>query len=148
MWDRFAFPEMDQKYWREEVLCHHPGKVLDVGIWMLGFWFMLQDDDGCYSSLVHMLKFEGLMLMYDPQRDIAQWLPVRGLSASLTMMELSSANDLSNMFPSPYEGTEPIQPLSLVLVKGIPVGYNMTLIPLRRTPERSGTRRHTVPLHH
>ena len=41
-WDRFAFPKMDQKYWREEVLCHYPGKALDVGALMLGFHLMLQ----------------------------------------------------------------------------------------------------------
>ena len=45
-----------------------------------------------------------------------------GVLASLTMMELRSANDLTNMFPSPYEGMEPVQPLSPMLVKGIPVG--------------------------
>ena len=89
-----------------------PWKVLDVGAQMLGFRVMLQNDDGHYSSMVHMLKFEGSMLMYDLQRDIAQWVPVRGVSASLTMMELRLANDLNNMFPSPYEGTEPVQPLS------------------------------------
>ena len=37
---------------------------------------------------------------------------MKGVLASLTMMELRLANDLSNMFPSPYEGTEPTQPLA------------------------------------
>ena len=27
---------------------------------------MLQNDDGCYSSVAHGLKFKGSMLMYDP----------------------------------------------------------------------------------
>ena len=36
-WDRFCIPhEMDQKYWQEEVLCHYPGKVLDVSAHMPG----------------------------------------------------------------------------------------------------------------
>ena len=38
------------------------------------------------------------------------------------MVELRSTNDLNNMIPSPYEGTEPIQPPSPALVKGIPMG--------------------------
>ena len=74
---------------------------------MLGFQIMLPNDDGHYCSMAHTLKFEGSMLMYDPQRDITQWVLVKGVLASLTMMELRLANDLSNMFPSLYEGTEP-----------------------------------------
>ena len=50
----------------------------------------------------HALIFEGSMLVYDPQRDIAQWVPIWGTSATLTMMELRMANDLNNMVPSPY----------------------------------------------
>ena len=104
---------MDQKYWREEVLCHHPRKVLDVSAHACqGFRVKLQNDNRCYSSVAHTLKFEGSMFMYDLQRDIAQWVPVRGVLASLTMVEFRSANDLNNMFPSPYEGTEPVQPPS------------------------------------
>ena len=68
---------------------------------------MLQNEDGCYASAAHALKFEGSMFIYDPQRDIAQWVPLRGVSALLTMVELRTANDLNNMIPSPYEGTEP-----------------------------------------
>ena len=122
MWDRFAFPQMDQKYRWEEVLCYYPGKVLDVSACMPGFRLMLQNEDGCYASMAHALKFEGSMFIYDPKRDIAQWVPVQGISASLTMVELRTANDLNNMIPSPYEGTEPMQPPSPVLVKGIPAG--------------------------
>ena len=72
--------------------------------------------------MTHMLKFEGSMFMYNPQRDITQWVPVQGVSASLTMVQLRSAKNLNNMIPSPYEGTEPVQPPSPMLVKGIPVG--------------------------
>ena len=39
---------------------------------------------------------------------------------SLTMVDLRSANDLSNMNPCLYHGTELIQPHSLTVVKGIP----------------------------
>ena len=45
-----------------------------------------------------------------------------GVYASLTMVELRTTNDLNNMIPSPYEGTEPVQPPSPALVKGIPAG--------------------------
>ena len=45
-----------------------------------------------------------------------------GGSASLTMMELCAANDLNNMVPSPYDGFEPVRPLSPEVFKGIPAG--------------------------
>ena len=51
-----------------------------------------------------------------------QWVPVWGVSASLTMMELCTANDLNNMVPSPYSEVEPVRVPSPEIVKGIPVG--------------------------
>ena len=45
-WDRFAFPQIDQEFWREEALCYHPGKMLNVRVHMMGFRLMLQDDKG------------------------------------------------------------------------------------------------------
>ena len=72
------------------MLCYHPRKVLDVieCAHMTGFRLMLQDDKGQYTNSGHAIIFEGSMLVYDAQRDIAQWVPVRGASAALTMTEL------------------------------------------------------------
>ena len=75
-WDQFAFPQMDQECWREEALCYRPGKTLDIGTHMPGFRLMLQDDKGQYPHSGHALIFEGSMLVYDPQWDIAQWVPL------------------------------------------------------------------------
>ena len=55
---------------------------------MPGFKIMLQDDNGEYPHMGRALIFEGSMLVYDPQRDLAQWVPVRGMSGTLTMPEL------------------------------------------------------------
>ena len=85
VWDQFAFPQMDQGYWREEALCYHPGKMLNVGTCMPGFRLMLQDDKGQNPHSGTTLIFEGSMLVYDPQRDIVQWVPIWGTSATLTM---------------------------------------------------------------
>ena len=68
------------------------------------------------------LIFEGSMLVYDPQWDIAQWVPIRGMSATLTMMELCTANDLNNMVPSPSSELELVKPPPPEIIKGIPVG--------------------------
>ena len=62
------------------------------------------------------------MLVYDPQCDIAQWVPVWGASASLMMTELCMANDLSNMVPLSYSKVEPVRPPSPEIVKGILAG--------------------------
>ena len=113
---------MDQEYWREEALCYHPGKMLDVRTRMPGFRLMLQDDKGQYPHSGHAPIFEGYMLVYDPQRDIAQWVPIRGMSATLTMVELHTANDLNNMVLSPSIELELVRPPAPEIVKGIPGG--------------------------
>ena len=66
-WDQFAFPQMDQEYWREEALCYRPGKMLDIGMRMPGFRLMLQDHNGQYPHSGCALIIEGSMLVYDPQ---------------------------------------------------------------------------------
>ena len=50
-WDPFAFPQMDQEYWREEALCYRPGKMLDIGMHMPGFKLMLQNNKGSTPTL-------------------------------------------------------------------------------------------------
>ena len=49
-WDKFAFLQTDQEFWREEALCYCPRKMLDVGACMMGFRLMLQDDKGQYPN--------------------------------------------------------------------------------------------------
>ena len=73
------FPQMDDECLREEALCYRPGKTLDVRTRMPGFRLMLQDDKGEYPHLGRTLIFEGSMLVYDHQRDIAQWVPMRNI---------------------------------------------------------------------
>ena len=121
-WDQFAFPQMDQEYWREEALCYHPGKMPNVRTRMPGFRLMLQDDKGQYPHSGHALIFEGSMLVYDPQWDIAQWVPIQGMSATLTMPELHAAHNLNNMVPSPSSKVELVKPLSPKIMKGIQGG--------------------------
>ena len=105
---------MDQEYWREEALYYCPGKMLDIRMCMPGFRLMLQDDKGQYPHSSHALIFEGSMLVYDPQWDIAQWVPIWGTSATLTTSELCTANDLNNMVPSPSSELEPAKPIGTV----------------------------------
>ena len=140
MWDKFAFPQMDEEYWREEALCYCPGKMLDVGTCMPGFRLMLQEDRGQYPYSGCTLIFEGSMLVYDPQWDITQWVPIQGTSATLTMSELCTANDLNNMVLSPFSKLELVKPLSPEILKGMPGAPKAKQTAQRWTPETSGTR--------
>ena len=60
------------------MLWYHPGKMLDVGRHMPGFRLTIQDDNEQYPHSSCALIFEGSMLVYDPQRDMAQWVPICG----------------------------------------------------------------------
>ena len=122
VWDRFTFPQTEEKYWKEEVLSHYLRKILDVGARMPGFKIMMQDKEGLYGKTTYALKFEGHMLIYNLQKDFAQLVPVRGVSTLLTSFELRLANDLNNMNPHPYDGPGLVKPHSPMLVQGIPVG--------------------------
>ena len=89
---------------------------------MPGFKIMLQDDKGEYPHTGHALIFEGSMLVYDPQCDLAQWVPVRGMSGTLTMPELRAAHDLNNMVPSPLSELPAVKPPPIEVMKCIPAG--------------------------
>ena len=88
---------------------------------MPGFKLMLQDDKGEYPYSGRTLIFKGSMLVYDPQRDIVQWVPVRGMSSTLTMPELRAASNLNNIVPSPLSELL-AKPSSTEIVKCIPAG--------------------------
>ena len=145
---QIRIPQTDQEFWQEEALCYHPGKMLDVGACMMGFQLMLQDDKGQYVNSSHTLIFEGSMLVYDPQCDIAQWVHVQGVSASLTMMELHMVNDLSNMVPSPNSEFEPVRPPSPEIIKGVLVGPRAIQTAWElETPGMNGIRQRSVSGH-
>ena len=89
---------------------------------MPGFKLMIQDDKGEYPYSGRALIFEGSLLVYDPQRDIAQWVPVRGTSSTLTMLELHAAHDLNNMVPLPLSKLPAAKPPSTEIMKCILAG--------------------------
>ena len=62
---------------------------------------MLRDEAGNYQRVAQVLKFEGCMLVYDPQTNGAGWVVMRGVPSSLTEVKSHSANDLGNFYPTP-----------------------------------------------
>lgn len=88
VWDMFAFPEAKEEHWQVDCLSYYPGKVVNVGMRMLGLWLVIQDVAGWYSSCMHMLLYEGQMLAYNPATNFMEWVPMQDVLASLTSTEL------------------------------------------------------------
>ena len=113
-WDMFTYPDSNKSNWKEDCLSYSPGVTIDLGTRMPGIWLALHDATGRYQGMVRVLKFEGHMLVYDPLTNGAGWILMRGVSSSLTAVELQSASDLGNFYPCPSvvpAGPEPSQPL-------------------------------------
>ena len=62
------------------------------------------------------------MLVYDLQKDVSEWVSMRGISALLTSSELRLPSDLNNINPYPHNGQGLTELHSPKLVQGIPVG--------------------------
>ena len=60
------------------------------------------------------------MLIYDLGRNFSKWVPMRGISFSLTSVELKSANDLNNICPYPHFQPDFSKAHSPQLVHGVP----------------------------
>ena len=87
---------------------------------MPGLKIMMQNEEGQYGNAAHTLMYKGYMLVYDPQKDVLEWVLMRGMSASLTSLELRSVNDLNNINPYPHIWQGLTDPHSPKLVWGIP----------------------------
>ena len=61
--------------------------MVDLSSRMPGIWLALHDEEGRYQGVVRVLKFEGHMLVYDPQTNGAGWIAMRGVPSSLTAVE-------------------------------------------------------------
>ena len=68
---------------------------------MPGVWLVLHDEGGKYQGVARVLKYEGHMLVYDPQTNGVGWVAMRGIPSSLTEVKLRSASDLGNFYPIP-----------------------------------------------
>ena len=74
---------------------------MDLSSRMPGIRLVLHDEAGKYQGVARVLKFEGHMLVYDPQTNAAGWVAMRGVPSSLTEVESQSASDLGNFYPIP-----------------------------------------------
>ena len=61
----------------------------------------LHDREGNHQGVARVLKYEGHMLVYDPQTNGAGWVAMKGVPASLTEVEVWSTEHLGNFYPAP-----------------------------------------------
>ena len=100
-WDIFVWPDSNKNYWKEDCLPYSPGSTVDLSSRMPGIRLVLHDEAGKYQGVAWVLKFEGHMLVYDPQMNGVGWVVMRGVPSLLTEVESWSASDLGNFYPSP-----------------------------------------------
>ena len=97
----FTWPESNKSFWKEDCLPYSPGSTVDLSTRMLGVWLRLHDQEGNYQGVARVLKYEGHMLVYDPQTNGMGWVAMKGIPSSLTEVEVRSAGDLGNFYPVP-----------------------------------------------
>ena len=100
-WDIFAWLDVNKDCWGEDCLPYSPGSTVDLSSWMPGIRLVLHDEMGKYQGVAHVLRYEGHMLVYDPQTNGMGWVAMRGIASSLTEVESRSASDLGNFYPIP-----------------------------------------------
>ena len=66
---------------------------------MPGVHLKLHSHEGNYQGVARVLKYEGHMLIYDPQTNGAGWVAMKGVPSSLTEVEVWSTGDLGNFYP-------------------------------------------------
>ena len=122
MWDSFAFPQVEEENWKKECLSYYPGKIVNIGSCMPRIRWVGSNVEGWYGTSACTLMYEGHMLIYNPDRNFSEWVPIRSVSSSLTSVELSLANDLNNICPYPHSKWELTKAHSPQLMYGRPAG--------------------------
>ena len=75
--------------------------MVDLSTQMPGVHLKLHDREGNYRGVARVLKYEGHMLVYDPQTNSTGWVAMKGVPVSLTEVEARSTEDLGNFYPAP-----------------------------------------------
>ena len=73
--------------------------AIDLGAVMPATEFRVTDEEGTYLCMAHSLIFEGSILVYDPTRDEAEWVPTRGVANDLSWVEERMVVTLANFLP-------------------------------------------------
>ena len=75
------------------------GQAIDLGPVMSVTQFRVTDKAETYLCVAWVLVFEGSVLVYNPTRDEAEWVPTHGIANDLSWVEEKSAVALANFVP-------------------------------------------------
>ena len=95
----FTWLESNKSFWKEDCLPYSPGSMVDLSTRMPGVRLKLHNREGNYQGVARFLKYEGHMLVYNPQTNGTGWVAMKGVPSSLTEVEVQSAEDLGNFYP-------------------------------------------------
>ena len=101
-WDQLVWPStvaVPQALTEAELCGYCHGHAVDLGPVMPVAQFRVMDEAGTYLCIARALVFEGSILAYNPAKDKAEWVPVRGLTNDLTWAEERSTVALENYVP-------------------------------------------------
>ena len=101
-WDQFVWPlsaAMPQATMEVEQYGYHHGNAVDLGPVMPVMEFRVTNKKGAYLCVAQALIFEGSILVYNPTRDEAEWVPACGITNDLSWAEERSVVALVNFVP-------------------------------------------------
>ena len=82
------------------------GHIMELGPAMPPTQFSISHPYGPFICFARALVFESSALVYDPNTNQAEWVPVRGMVADLSPMEKRSALALCKLVPCDEEEVE------------------------------------------
>ena len=101
-WDQFVWlltVAMPQAATEVEQYGYCRGNAIDLGPVMPAMQFKVTDEEGTDLCAVRALVFEGSVLVYNPTRDKAEWVPACGIMNDLSWAEEKSVMVLVNYVP-------------------------------------------------
>ena len=120
-WDQFVWLLSVAMPWAAmevEQYGYHHSNTVDLGPVMLVMGFRGTDEEGTYLCVVWALVFEGSVLVYNPARDEAEWVPTCGITNDLSWAEERSAVALANYVPCVPQEADHITELRARHLKG------------------------------
>ena len=101
-WDQFVWllsVAMPQAAMVVEQYGYHCGNAVDLSTVMPVMEFRVTNEEGAYLYAVWALIFKGSILVYNPTRDEAEWVPTHGVANDLSWVEERSVVALANFMP-------------------------------------------------
>ena len=101
-WDQMVWPTMVAipcRLTEAELYGYCQGQAVDLGPVMPAAQFRVTEEGGTYLCTVRALVFEGSILVYNPELNEAEWVPVHGLANDLSWAKERSAVALANYVP-------------------------------------------------